>query len=59
MDAPVLRLYGLHAFRERSEDQMYDRFRLGAAWMITFALCGVLITTAYWNLYWGIVPVGR
>ena len=33
---------------------MDDRFRLGAAWVFTFALCAGLTTTAYWNVHWGI-----
>jgi hypothetical protein len=36
---------------------MYDRFRLGAAWLLTFVLCVRLIATAYWNLHWRIIPL--
>jgi hypothetical protein len=25
-------------------------------WVFTFVVCGALITTAYWNVHWGIVP---
>ena len=35
---------------------MDDRFRIGAAWVFTFVVCGALITPAYWNVHWGIVP---
>jgi hypothetical protein len=35
---------------------MDDRFRSGEAWLFTFAVCAVLITTAYWNVHWGIAP---
>jgi hypothetical protein len=38
---------------------MGDRFRLGAAWLLTIALCGGLFATAYWNLHWGIAPFDR
>jgi hypothetical protein len=38
---------------------MNDRFRFGVAWLFTFALCGVLISAAYWNLHWAMIPIGR
>jgi hypothetical protein len=59
MTTPALYGYALHAIREQSEDRMGDRFRLGAAWVFTFVICGVLISTAYWNIHWGIVPFGN
>ena len=33
---------------------MHDRYRLGAAWLVAFVLCGGLFATAYWNLRWGV-----
>jgi len=38
---------------------MNDRFRFGIAWVFTLALCFILISTAYWNLHWGMIPIGR
>jgi hypothetical protein len=35
--------------RKSPEDQMRDRFRIGAAWAITALLCGVLIAAAFWH----------
>jgi hypothetical protein len=59
MTTAALCWHALHAIREQSEDQMDDRFRLGAAWALTFVVCGGLISAAYWNLHWGIVPFGN
>jgi len=41
----------LRAVREQSEGQMAYGFRLGATWVFTFILCGVLISAAYWHLH--------
>ena len=38
---------------------MDDRIRIGIAWVLTFTLCAVLISTVYWNQHWGIFPIGR
>jgi hypothetical protein len=38
---------------------MDDKFRIVAAWILAFSLCIGLFATAYWDLHWGIVPIGK
>jgi len=38
---------------------MDDRFRIGIAWMFTFILCALLISTVYWDPHWGLFPFGK
>jgi hypothetical protein len=38
---------------------MDDKFRIVAAWILTFSLCVGMFATAYWDLHWGIVPISK
>lgn len=38
------------------EDQMDVSLRIGTVWALTFTLCAVLLSAAYWSPHWGNDP---
>ncbi len=38
---------------------MSTRFQIGATWVLTVILCGVLLSTAFWDFYPTILSFAR